>query len=195
MPPKPLMIGITGHRPNRLTAPDAVAADMAKLLDGIGGAARRQDLSVEFVSALAEGADRIAANAALARHWVLHVVLPFALEEYEKDFPGSLAEFSRLIERAADVTMLPGAADRRSEAYEAASLWMLDRAAIVIAVWDGGPSAGRGGTSETVAAALARKKPVVWVDAGGRKPPAIAGEDGDDVAGRIARAAISWPGP
>ena len=41
---------------------------------------------LRLVSALAEGADRIAAKAALEAGWTLEVVLPFATEEYEQDF-------------------------------------------------------------------------------------------------------------
>ena len=70
-----LVIGITGHRPNRLTAPDAVAVDMGRVLDGIAAAA--QGFAPQMISALAEGSDRIAAEEALSRGWPLTVVLPY----------------------------------------------------------------------------------------------------------------------
>lgn len=186
-----LVIGITGHRPNRLTAPDAVAVDMGRVLDGIAAAA--QGFAPQMISALAEGADRVAAEAALARGWPLTAVLPFARDEYEKDFsaPGSLAAFAALMARAGETVALPGDAGKRPEAYEAAGLWMLDRAAILIAVWDGGVSRGRGGTSEIIRAALGRGRAVIRVDATGRLQPHILGAPAQDAPARIAAAAIS----
>jgi hypothetical protein len=185
-----LVIGITGHRPNRLTAPDAVAVDMGRVLDGIAAAAR--GFAPQMISALAEGADRIAAQVALARGWPLTAVLPFAREEYEKDFsaPGSLAAFAAFVARADDVVALPGDGGQRPEAYEAAGFWMLDRAAILIAVWDGGVSRGRGGTNDIVRAALERGRAVIRVDATGRLQPHILGTPTQDAPARIAAAAI-----
>lgn len=186
-----LVIGITGHRPNRLTAPDAVARDMGKLLDGIAAAA--EGFAPQMISALAEGADRIAAQAALARGWPLTAVLPFAQAEYEKDFtaPGSLAAFGALMAQAGEIVALPGDGAKRPQAYEAAGHWMLDRAAILIAVWDGGVSRGRGGTSETIQAALARKRAVIRLDAAGTLKPQLLGLPADDAPAGIAQAAIS----
>lgn len=186
-----LVIGITGHRPNRLAAPDAVARDMGRVLDGIAAAA--EGFAPRMVSALAEGADRIAAQAALTRGWPLTVVLPFARGEYEKDFsaPGSPAAFAALMARADEIVALPGDAAKRPEAYEAAGFWMLDRAAILIAVWDGGVSRGRGGTTEMIQAALARKRAVIRVDAAGMARPQLLGIPADDAPARIAAAAIS----
>lgn len=186
-----LVIGITGHRPNRLTAPDALTVDMGRVLDGIAAAAL--GFAPQMISALAEGADRVAAQAALARGWLLTAVLPFARDEYEKDFnaPGSLEAFAALMARADDVVALPGDPARRPEAYEAAGLWMVDRAAILIGVWDGGVSRGRGGTNDIILAALKRGRAVIRVDATGRLQPHILGKPADDALARIAEAAIS----
>ena len=57
----------------------------------------------ELLSPLAEGADRLAAEVALARGIKLLVPMPMAQREYERDFvaQGSLDEFRRMLAAAA----------------------------------------------------------------------------------------------
>jgi hypothetical protein len=162
-------IGITGHRLNRL--PEAgrasVKAELGRLLDRM----LAQSTRLVLVSGLAEGSDRLAADAALARGIALRAILPFAAEEYEKDFPDpdSKAAFRWLLSKAERISALPGDRARADAAYEAAGLAMLDAARILLAVWDGGPSAGRGGTTDIVTRATARGIPVLWIDPAGQR--------------------------
>ncbi len=46
----------------------------------------------------------------------------------------------------------------------AAGVWMVDRSDRLVAIWDGKPAAGLGGTGDVVAYALERGIPVVRVD-------------------------------
>jgi hypothetical protein len=144
-----------------------VKAELGQLLDRM--LARSTRLVV--VSGLAEGSDRLAADAALARGIALRAILPFAVPEYEKDFPepDSKAAFHALLSKAERVTTLPGDHARADVAYEAAGLAMLDAVHILMAVWDGGPSAGRGGTTDMVTRAAARGIPVLWIDPTGQR--------------------------
>ena len=48
---------------------------------------------------------------------------------------------------------LPGEPAAEAAAYEAAAYTVVDQSDVVIAVWDGGPSGGRGGTTDTMEAA------------------------------------------
>jgi hypothetical protein len=174
-----LKIGVVGHRPNRLTAPKTVAGDITRLLDCIVDAAGEEP--VMLASALAEGADMIAARQAVSRGIALQAVLPFARAEYQRDFPDAAQEFYALLQAAAQIVELPGKRHHAPQAYEAAALEILDNAALLIAVWDGGPSGGRGGTTESIRQATARKLPILWVDAAGQKKPASI-PPGKDVA-------------
>lgn len=54
----------------------------------------------------------------------------------------------------------------REAAYEAAGLYGLDHAAVVVAIWDGQSARGRGGTPEIVTHARERQLPLAWVHAG-----------------------------
>lgn len=169
-------VAILGHRPNRLPARAiaAVTADMELSLRAIASVC--PDERSWAISSLAEGADRIGAVAALAAGYRLKVILPFSSHEYERDFPNSRKCFAKLLASADMVTELPGSRLDPNAAYEAAGQAILAIVNIVIAVWDGGPSQGRGGTTETIEAAIAHDLPVLWLDATGRRKPALRHE-------------------
>ena len=226
-----LTVGVIGHRPRDLASFEAdadpakrsllrrrrlrkIVRDVQMVLDKIADAASRtqRDHGKDFyrnqpgpiltlVSALAEGADSIAARAALKRGFWLDAPLPFAAADYEKDFvhdpndksdplpagtasartKKALAKFSRLLGQARRVLELPGErtpvtgntkenARKRNRAYEAAGLTVISQADIVLAVWDGGLSRGRGGTAELVTEAARAGLPIILVDARGERP-------------------------
>jgi hypothetical protein len=190
-PPKPrlaLAVGVIGHRPNRLPGSGRAAVDrdieqfLSAVVDAVG-TARAKYPSVftsdapllSIVSALAEGSDRLGAIAALKRNFVLDVPLPFARDDYVQDFTAeaSRAEFSGLLDKARSVLELPGERKTGNRAYEAAGLTVLGQSDIVLVIWDGGASAGRGGTTEMIQTAIRIGLPIVHVDANGKNAPKI----------------------
>ena len=78
---------------------------------------------LRFLSPLAEGADRLAAAAALDEGFALHAAMPFPHAEYKKDFaedPASLAAFQGLLGRAEPgATELDGSRDDEARSYQA----------------------------------------------------------------------------
>lgn len=165
-------VGVTGHR---------VLAEIDRLEAGIDEALAEIERHFEgepltIVSALAEGADRLAAEAVLRRPGGrLGVVLPFPQAEYERDFqePPSLAAFRQLLARADRVVELPETApdqEGRLDAYEAGGQYLLDHCDVILAVWDGQGVQGRGGTAQIVGLAREAGRPVAWVHAGNRRP-------------------------
>lgn len=167
-------IGVTGHRD--LDAADEVATVVDRSLDDLL-AAYGADVSLVAVSSLAEGADRLVAERVLARPGAgLEAILPLAIDEYRKDFltPESLDDFDDLLARATEVRVVPtDVAAPREVAYEAAGLAMLERADVVLALWDGKASRGQGGTAEMVEAARRRGRRVVVIPV--TRPPAGTG--------------------
>jgi hypothetical protein len=153
-------IGVTGHRalPDDPAFVAAVERVVIGLLDG-----KRAD--VVIVSALAEGADRLVPEIILAHADAgLEAVLPMEPARFEGDFPTAVsrAAFRALLARAGEIRVVPPR-PTRNESYEAAGLAMLARIDCLIAVWDGQPARGRGGTAEIVAHARARGLPVLWL--------------------------------
>jgi hypothetical protein len=167
---------VTGHRDSSLPPGAAatvaerlerVLADVASAAAAIGAA--HLDCFAEgpallrMVSPLADGADQIAARAALAAGLDLQAVLPFERDEYAQDFTGDegRAEFRELLGRASCVLELPGDRGHALNAYVMAGRATVAHCDLLIAVWDGQPARGKGGTGEVVEYALRRAVPVI----------------------------------
>lgn len=136
----------------------------------------RIEPTLTLLSPLAMGADRLVARVAIETGYKLHVPMPFARAEYEQDFrhiPGAIAEMQKLLDDGkAEVLELDGADDQpaarlyhRSRAYEAVGRYVVHNCDLLIAIWDGTPPKGRGGTFDTVRHALDHGVPVWWIDA------------------------------
>ena len=121
--------------------------------------------SLLFVSALADGADQLGAAIALELGFKLHAILPFDRERYRADLADeeARAAFDALLGRASGVLELPGGPDDELEPYVVAGLATVAHSDVLVAVWDGLPPRGRGGTAEVVDLAIGKAKPVVRV--------------------------------
>jgi len=183
--PFALCIGVTGHREDALPPEfvprlPRVIKDALQLLTR-GAAAVRAGADdcfapgpsrLLFVSPLAQGSDQIAAEAALELGFSLQAVLPFARDEYRRDFneDGAAEQFDELIGKAEHVLELPGSRDRAPEAYMMAGRATVAHCDILIAVWDGLPARGHGGTAEIVQLAIKRGTPVLHLPVDGVSP-------------------------
>ena len=152
----PLVIGITGHR-------DVVADDIPVLQ-----AAVRAELTqlremyassrIILLTALAEGADRIAAHAALEAGVEVGAVLPMLQLEYEADFQtdASIREFRELLAAAHWTHVVPasaknpGAIQDRAQQYLEAGIYIARHSQLLFALWDGDTIEKKGGTSHIV---------------------------------------------
>lgn len=144
---------------------------------------------------MAEGADRLAAEAVLRTPGGrLVAVMPFDRADYAGDFgpegSPSRVHFDALLARADEVVQLPQR-ETRDAGYEQGGHYVVDEGDVLLAVWDGQDSQGRGGTAEIVARARERGKPVAIDRAGNRRPgtqePTSLGEE----QGRIAVAGLA----
>jgi hypothetical protein len=125
-PPKPrlaLAVGVIGHRPNRLheqkrsevmTHIRQVLAQISEAADAVMDRHRASfsegRAAITLISGLAEGADRMAAEAAIEEDLELSVILPFAIETYEQEFEGkpSKVEYRTLAAKARKNLILCG---------------------------------------------------------------------------------------
>ena len=161
-----MRVGVTGHRQaDRLGSID-------ELVDGVlERLGRDTEGTPVVVSSIAEGADRLVARLGLSRGWDLVVILPFPRHDYETDFTtdASRAEFDELLGRASAVDEV-ASRPTREDAYLAAGHAVVDDADVVLALWDGHPARGRGGTAEVVEYARSLGRPLVWIDVARREP-------------------------
>ena len=166
--PGEVTVGVTGHR--AVADPERVATGIEAAFAHIAEAYPGRSLTV--VSALAEGADRMALVPAMRRTGTRVVaVLPLPKFDYLTDFElvASKEEFLHLLDAAEEVVELPAQPDRE-EAYAAAGRTILERADVLLALWDGGQAQGRGGTAEVVTLARSEGKPIAWIHTGNRRP-------------------------
>lgn len=150
-----LRVAVSGHRG---LPPETTALVEA----AVGEALAVHAPDVVGLSCLADGADQIFARAVLRAGGRLEVVIP--AEQYRANLPAEAWDaYDALMSRAARVHRL-GFIESTSQAHMAASLFMLDHADELLAVWDGKPARGYGGTADVVAEARARGMPVrvVW---------------------------------
>lgn len=168
-------LGVTGHRPHKLNAArlDIIAGDLQRVLARAQAALKPR--RVVCVTSLAEGADTMAAQAALGLGLGLIAPLPFPADDYVQDFADGEPRrlFRTLLGQAECFVCTTGRAalDEDAYGYRAASFAMLDRSHALISVWDGRPTTLLGGAFDTMSEALGRGMKVLWVDATGEQPP------------------------
>ena len=169
-----LRVGVTGHRnldtsliarlrPLVRQALKQIVCGVDQILQESKAAWSAEPPLLRALSPIAEGADRLFAEEALALGFTLESPLPFHREEYEKDFPASLEAFRGLLARAESVFELDGDRADAPAAYEAVGRVVLDQCDLLIALWNGQPAAGKGGTAEIRADAIKRRTPVITI--------------------------------
>jgi hypothetical protein len=117
------------------------------------------------LSSLAEGADQLAAEVALNRGLRVIAPLPLPADEYRRDFelrPAALKKFDALIRHPLVQTLFVGYengsspdevrsfGEKRNLQYRRAGAFIARHCDVLIALWDGQPGTGVGGTAEVV---------------------------------------------
>ena len=184
------VFGVSGHR-------DLVLADLPMLRAQIEIIFERfrlayPDASFELLTPLADGADRVAAEAALACDIKLLVPMPMAQDEYERDFTtaASRDQFRRLLVAAKSKWELRDDArnkadvsdsDLRAQRYAAVGDYIARKSHLLILLWDGRDNDKVGGT------AWVKKRREYWV----RR--ARDGEDVPDAFGYLGMIQVVTP--
>jgi len=179
-PPVPfvLCVGVTGHRADVLPEGSVPVLrervrDVLQRIEESGRAlfdAERNYFAafqpkLRFVSPVADGADQIAAEVALELGWELQAILPFERSAYRASLASEAARdrFDDLLARTDCLLELPGDPDHGLDAYVMTGRATVAHCDILIAIWDGRPPRGRGGTGEVVQLALTRGTAIVHV--------------------------------
>lgn len=154
-------IGFTGHQ-----GLDSRSEDLIELAlrEKVQAAA-----PITGICSLAEGSDQIFAREVLSTHGSLIVIVP--CRGYAQTFVDdrALEEFNTLLSKAQSVIELDFP-EPSEQAFWAAGKRVVAEAEQVMAVWDGKPAGGLGGTADVVAFAREEGKPVtvVWPEGAAR---------------------------
>lgn len=143
-----IKVGVTGHqRLDNQSTWTWVEFAMGRALDALTP-------PLVAISSLAIGADQLFASLVLSRGGELHAVIPF--QGYEKTFgPEDVEAYQRILTKARLVEYLKTEGTDEDK-YLAAGKRMVEMADVIIAVWDGKPAKGKGGTADIVSYALQR---------------------------------------
>ena len=181
-PPRPrfaLNIGITGHRATVLPADsvELIRPRLDEVFRELHAAALQlhtaeteifssQEPLLRLHTPLASGSDQLAAESARASNFFIRALLPFAPDEYRKDFAlgAERDDYDRHIAMADSLFSLAGDREDRDEAYVNVGKAVIAAADILIAIWDGREGNGRGGTAHVVDLALGQSVPVIHIE-------------------------------
>lgn len=173
----PLVIGITGHRDIRDEDRQVLKDKIRQIFHDLGS--QYSSTPLILLSALAEGADRLAAEVALAPGVGVSLIaaLPMPIELYEQDFDRvsvletaegnvtvnvtSRGEFRSLLDKAKAYFEMGLAKDNKYETiahpgphrdrqYELVGEYIAKQSQILIALWDGVETSRTGGTASVV---------------------------------------------
>lgn len=164
---KTLKIGIIGHR---VIKDENLIRDKLQKVLGVLSDASPTGSSFIVLSPLAEGSDRLVAEEILTfednmGENKLIAVLPMKKEDYMTDFKSaeSREEFLELLDQAEEVITFPQTS-KREYAYLQVGEYVARECDILLAIWDGLPSRGKGGTAEIVNYAENIGREVVWIN-------------------------------
>lgn len=149
-------VAISGHR--------GLSPDVSALVERAIRSVVAEYGDLVGVSCLADGPDQIFARAVLDHGGRLEVVVPAA--QYRDGLPDEAhASYDELIAKAETVHRLDHH-ESTADSHMDASVEMLSRADQLLAVWDGQPARGWGGTADVVAEARRRglQVTVIWPD-------------------------------
>jgi hypothetical protein len=155
------MVGVSGHR-------DLQPADLPGLRDSVTSFVRQlkehlPDTQVRLIVGMAEGADLLVAETAVALNIGVEAVLPMPLEHYAADFdPSTFQCLKQLLAHpcvsCVELSAPPGceAATARLSAAQRDAMYvnltdaLIRRSSLLLALWDGKVSSLSGGTADTV---------------------------------------------
>jgi len=152
-------IGITGHQNIPARARGGIEERIRAIL------LSNREAGLVGVGSLAAGADQIFARCVLDLDGSLEVILP--CDGYETTFATADERrgYQEMLAAAAVVRRLPYP-EPSQQAYMAAGMVVADRCELLVAVWDGLPAEGLGGTADVVryATGIGREVAIVWPD-------------------------------
>jgi hypothetical protein len=154
------VVGFTGHR--QLVDADATGRAIAAAL-----AQLRQETPGDWIglSSVATGSDQVFVAQVLALEMSWHAILPLPRSDFREDFaPAEWARVEQLLTRAGHVRVI-NENGSREDGYLDCGMETVNGADVLIALWDGQPARGKGGTADVVDYAKSIGKPVLILDA------------------------------
>jgi hypothetical protein len=156
--PTTLAIGFTGHR----ELSDEVMCRKL-IFDFLEHRKASNPGLVYGIASVAAGGDLLFAECCIQLALPLCVLLPVPVEEFRKDFDEiSWSRAEKVLSKATSVEVTAGN-QSREEGYYECGIETVQRSRLLLALWNGGPSQGLGGTEDIVSFAKGLGRPLVWL--------------------------------
>lgn len=152
----PFFVGVIGHRQLREEEIPRLQQEFDSHIKSLLASLKLTKIIV--LTGNAEGADQIPQASRYREFFSICAVLPFAKEEYVKDFPSQnqRVAFDETLNQCDYIVITPNAPTEeilttaRDKAYQECARWISDNSNLLISFWDGREPRGIGGTSDTV---------------------------------------------
>jgi hypothetical protein len=156
--PEVLAVGFTGHR----KVPDETKS--RQLIRDFLSQRKQSHVGIVYgVSSAASGGDQLFAESCLDLDIPLRILLPRPADQFRADFDdASWQRTVRIMENAISVEVT-GRHESRTEQYYDCGIQTVSESQLLMALWNGLPSRGAGGTQEIVSYARKTGHPVAWI--------------------------------
>jgi hypothetical protein len=156
------IVGFTGHR--QIVAPEVISAAIDEAIQLLH---KRTPGEWVALASVAQGSDQLFVQQILQRGMSWHAILPLPAREFADDFePEQWIHVETLLQRAEHLQISSDSFDgAREDAYLDCGLETVNGSDLLIAVWDGEPARGKGGTAEVIEYARSIGRPVILIDA------------------------------
>ncbi len=152
----PFFVGVVGHRQLRKDEIPRLQEEFDGHIQSL--LANLKKTRIIVLTGNAEGADWIPQASKFREFFSICAVLPFAQEEYARDFPSKELRdaFEESLSQCEYIITSPHspkgsvAGELRDKAYQECARWISDNSNLLIGFWDGLEPNGVGGTSETI---------------------------------------------
>ena len=156
--PEVLAVGFTGHRkvPYETKSRQVIRDFLARQKESHHGV-------MYGISSAASGGDQLFAESCIELNIPLRILLPRPADQFRTDFDDtSWQRTVHIMENAISVEVT-GWHETKTEQYYDCGIQTVAESQLLVALWDGRPARGAGGTQEMVSYARKTGHPVAWI--------------------------------
>ncbi len=156
--PTTLAIGFTGHRKlsNEAKCRDAIRKVLLEWRAKAPGV-------IYGVTSAATGGDLLFAETCIQLNLPIRVFLPLPKEQFRDDFDEPAWARAECVFKNALSVEVTGAGEKLTDRYYECGIETVQQSQLLIALWDGEPSQGLGGTADMVHFARELGRPFIWI--------------------------------